>query len=130
MMAPHTALLVASLVVVLSPARAVAQEALRSDRSWKASHIALASGFAVALWVDAAQTREAMDRGYREANPILGPHPTAGQINTYTAIACATVLGAAALMPSRWRPWLLGAALAVEVITVGATVHQGIAIQF
>jgi len=130
-MAPVPALMAASILLTAIPAWAVAQRAQReSDRSWRPAHVALATGFAAALWIDAAQTRDAMARGYREVNPILGPHPSEGQINTYTVIAGLTVIGVAAAVPPRVRPWVLAAALAVEAATITATLHQGIAITF
>jgi hypothetical protein len=101
--------------------------------SWSGSEVVLAGAFAAALWVDAAQTRALARggwRGFRETNPILGPNPTVGQINAYTAVAGLTVLGAAAAVPARIRPWLLGAALAVETVTVAGTVRKGVAITF
>ena len=86
------------------------------------------------LWPDTlAQTRGLARNGwrdFRETNFILGPNPTVGQLNTYTAIAGLSVLGAAAALPARVRPWLLGAALAVEAFTVAGTAKQGVAIRF
>ena len=117
-----------------TPARAAWSVPRRMPRlSWSRSDVALAGGFAVALWIDAAQTRglaRAGWREYREANPVLGPRPTVRQINAYTAVAGLTVLGAAAAVPARLRPWLLGAALAVETVTVAGTARKGIAITF
>jgi hypothetical protein len=112
------------------PAAAAAQQAPRDNRSWRTPHVALASAFAVALSIDAAQTREAMRRGYRETNPILGPHPSAGRVNTYSFFAGLTVVGAAAAVPARARPWILGVALAVETFAIAGTVRQGITIKF
>jgi len=89
--------------------------------------------FVVALAIDAAQTRGLAEReweGYREANPILGPRPSVGQLNTYTVVAGATVLGVAAVVPRRVRPWLLGAALAIEAFTIAGNVQQGVALKF
>jgi len=102
---------------------------LPARRSWTASHTALASAFTVVLLVDAAQTRDLARRGwpgFREANPLLGPRPSVGQVNTYTVLAAASVLTAAAAAPPRIRPWLLGAALAVEAVTVGGSVRNGL----
>jgi hypothetical protein len=102
---------------------------LPARRSWTTTHTALASAFTVALLVDAAQTRDLARRGwpgFREANPLLGPHPSVGQVNTYTALAAAGMLTAAAAAPPRIRPWLLGAALAVEAVTVGGSVRNGL----
>src|SRR2546429_1819800 len=91
--------------------------ALPARRSWTTSHTALASAFTVVLLVDAAQTRDLARRGwpgFREANPLLGPRPSVGQVNTYTALAAAATMTAAAAAPRRLRPWLLGAALAAQ----------------
>lgn len=130
-MTPLSVVLAATIALSAFPAWVFAQRVQREDdRSWKPAHVALATSFAVALWVDAAQTRDAMERGYREANPILGPHPTEGQVNTYTVIAGLTVLGVAAVVSPRARPWVLAAAFAVEAATVALTVRQGIAITF
>jgi len=101
--------------------------------SWTQTDLALASAFTVALLVDAGQTRWLAKGGwhdFRETNPILGSRPTVGQLNTYTAISGLVVLGAAAAAPPRVRPWLLGAALAVEAFTIAGTMQQGIAIRF
>src|SRR5438477_13067046 len=103
--------------------------ALPARRGWTTSHTALASAFAVVLLVDAAQTRDLARRGwpgFREANPLLGPRPSVGQVNTYTALAAAATMTAAAAAPRRLRPWLLGAALAVEAVTVGGSVRNGL----
>ncbi len=139
-MARTTAVLLALAVV---PAAAAAQRlapptlrvgaTIPARVSWRASDVALAGAFVVALAIDAAQTRSIAQGGwqdYREMNPILGPHPSVGQVNTYTAVAGLTVLGAAAVVPPRVRPWLLGVALAVETLTIAGTVRQGVALRF
>lgn len=100
--------------------------------SWKAPDLVLAGAFTAALLIDAGQTRGLARggwQGWRETNPILGPRPTEGQINTYTALAGLTVLGAAAAVPERLRPWVLGAGLAVQMFTVVGTVQRGVAIR-
>jgi hypothetical protein len=124
------AVLIIAAAVAAVPSRVAGQRVLRGDRAWNTSHVALAGAFTLALWVDAAQTREAMARGFQETNPILGPHPSVGRINSYTAVAGLTVLGAAAALPARFRSWVLGAALAVETFAIAGTVRQGIAIRF
>jgi hypothetical protein len=130
-MAPIPAVLTATIMLSVVPAWLAAQPAQRDEhRPWSRAHVVLAASFAMALWIDAAQTRNAMERGYREANPILGPHPSSGQINAYSVIAGLTVIGVAAAVPPRVRPWLLAAAFAVEAVTIAGTVRQGIAITF
>lgn len=101
--------------------------------SWSASDIVLAGAFTTTLLLDAGQTRGLARggwEGYSEANPLLGPHPSVGRINVYTAVAGLTVLGVAAAVPARARPWVLGAALAVEALTVARNAREGIAITF
>lgn len=101
--------------------------------SWNQTHTALAGAFVVTLLMDAGQTRELARHGwsgFREANPLLGDRPSVGQVNTYTAIAGLTVLGAAAALPPKVRPWLLGAAIAVQAFTVAGSVQNGLPIRF
>ena len=101
--------------------------------SWRPSDVALAGGFAAALLIDAAQTRRLARGGWRddrESNPLLGPRPSIGQVNTYTAVVGLTVLGVAAVAPKHARPWVLGVALAVEACTLAAMSRNGVAISF
>jgi hypothetical protein len=100
--------------------------------TWSPRDIALASGFTAALLIDAAQTRRLAAGGWRdfhESNPILGKRPSVGQVNTYTAVVGVTVLGVAAVVPKRARPWVLGAALLVEACTLAAMSREGVAIR-
>src|SRR5216684_2777491 len=115
------------------PRRSVDAAVLVVLRSWSTAHLALASAFTVALLVDAAQTRALARRGwpgFQEANPLLGPFPSVGRINSYTAVAGLSVLAVAAAAPPRVRSWVLGAALVVEALTVGGNVRSGIPMRF
>jgi hypothetical protein len=97
--------------------------------SWTRTEIALAGAFTAVLLADAAQTRGLARDGWRdfhEANPLLGSRPSVARINAYTAVAGLTVLGAAAVAPARWRPWVLGAAFVVEALTVARNAQAGI----
>ena len=101
--------------------------------TWSRRDLALASGFTAALLIDAAQTRRLARTGWRdwrESNPILGPRPSVGRVNTYTAVVGLSVLGAAAVAPKRVRPWVLGIAFAVEACTLAAMSQRGVAISF
>jgi hypothetical protein len=100
---------------------------------WSPRDRALAVAFTTALLIDAAQTRRLARGGWRdfeETNLILGKNPSEGRVNTYTAVAGLAVLGVAAAAPKRVRPWVLGAALAVEVYALGAMSRNGVAIKF
>lgn len=101
--------------------------------SWTSTHTALASAFTITLLIDAAQTRALARQGwngFRETNPLLGERPSVGRVNSYTALAGLSVLGAAAALPPRVRPWLLGAAFALEAFTIRGSARQGLPIRF
>lgn len=104
-----------------------------APRPWNTAHIALASAFTLTLLVDAAQTRELARQGwpgFQEANPLLGPYPSVGHVNSYTAVAGLSVLALAAAAPPRVRSWVLGAALVLEALTVRANVRSGLPMRF
>ncbi|HVH68113.1 MAG TPA: hypothetical protein VM716_09620 [Gemmatimonadales bacterium] len=101
--------------------------------SWNQTHTALAGAFVASLLIDAGQTRALARTGwsrFREANPLLGERPSEGRINTYTALAGLSVLGTAAALPPRLRSWLLGAAIAVQTLTISRSVREGLPITF
>lgn len=101
--------------------------------SWSRSSIALASAFTASLLMDAGQTRGLARggwEGFHEGNPLLGRSPSVARVNVYTAVAGLTVLGAAAALPRRVRPWFLGAAFVIEAIAVGRNAQAGITIGF
>ena len=125
------------MVAVTQPSRLALSTSVITDLpghvSWTQTHTVLAGAFVVTLLMDAAQTRELARRGwsgFREANPLLGDRPSVGRVNTYTAIAGLSVLGAAAALPPKVRPWLLGAAIAVQAFTVAGSVQNGLPIRF
>src|SRR2546429_405370 len=60
------------------------------------------------------------------APPLLAPRPSVVQATPSPARAAAATMTAAAAAPRRLRPWLLGAALAVEAVTVGGSVRNGL----
>ena len=97
--------------------------------AWSGTDVALASAFLATLWVDASQTRSLASQGwsgFRETNPLIGPRPSVGQINTYTAVAAVTTLGVAAVLRPRARRWWLATAFAVEALTVASTTRIGV----
>ena len=125
------------MVPVTQPQRLALSTSIITDLpgrvSWNQTHTLLAGAFVVTLLMDAAQTRELARHGwsgFRESNPLLGERPSVGRVNSYTAIAGLSVLGAAAALPPKVRPWLLGAAVAVQAFTVAGSVRSGLPIRF
>jgi hypothetical protein len=126
--------------LALAPSRGGAQGApikvgwsLPLRVSWSRSSILLASGFAASLLMDAGQTRGLARggwNGFHETNPILGRSPSVARINVYSAVAGLTVLGVAAAVPARVRPWMLGVAFVVETLVVAGNARAGITVGF
>ncbi len=82
--------------------------------------------FVAALWVDRKQTRAATAAGVRESSPIIGPRPSAGQIDTYTVLYSFAALGAAAVAPrGGWRIGILAFNLGGEAAAIQAHLAIG-----
>ena len=91
--------------------------------SWSAAEITLGGMFVATLWVDRRQTCAASAAGVRESSPIIGPHPSAGQIDTYTVLYSLATLGTAAVAPrGGWRVGLLAFNLGGEAAAIQAHV--------
>lgn len=46
---------------------------------------------------------------FHETNPLMGRHPTMGEVNRHFALSMVANLAVASLLPSKWRtPWLMG----------------------
>ncbi len=89
--------------------------------------MALAGAFTAAPLIDAGQTRRLARGGWRdhhESNPPLGPRPSVGHVNSYTALVGLTVLGVSAALPARLPSFLLGGAPAVPVFGIGGAARQ------
>lgn len=131
-LAPVTVAPVYAHSVSAAPARLRAGRKLPLRLSWSPTDVTLAGAFTAALLIDAGQTRGLAEGGwstFRESNPILGPRPNVGQLDTYSAVTGLAVLGAATAAPPRVRPWILGAAFAIEAITISRTTRRGVAIR-
>ncbi|HEV2750810.1 MAG TPA: hypothetical protein VGV12_09845 [Gemmatimonadales bacterium] len=91
----------------------------------------LAAGSTALLMADWSQTLRMADnpRHWRELNPLLGPHPTEGRVNT---IAGLTVVlnGSALLLPKVPRRIWYAAVTVVEMVAVAHNLSLGAAIGF
>ena len=71
---------------------------------WRPEHKVLAATAVTLLLIDHFTTVDAIRRGgFRESNPLLGPRPSVGRLNTFTALEIAAELGIGALLPDRAR---------------------------
>ena len=99
--------------------------------SWSAAEVALGGAFIAALWIDRRQTRNATAAGVRESSPIIGPHPSPGQVDTYTIMYSLVTLGTAAVAPrGGWRVGILAFNLGGETAAIQRHLAMGFAIRF
>lgn len=93
---------------------------------------ALAVAAFLSLGLDWGQTLAAAraPARWREQNPLLGSHPSVGQVNTYFVVAAgATALGGAVL-PARARGWWYGTVAALELVTILRNHAVGVRVSF
>ena len=74
--------------------------------------------YAVLHLMDYRQTSNIDNEGGRELNPILGSHPTQGDINIYFLLTGLAVVGAACLFDEPYRGWFLSAEIGIKSATV------------
>lgn len=93
---------------------------------------ALAVSAATAMAMDWRQTQViAMNPGrWRELNPVLGEHPSIGQVNRHFLWNGLLMSGIAYCLPSTWRKGYLVAVTAVEVSFARHNYNLGIRFGF
>ena len=105
--------------------------AIASDE-WTEGQLTKAAALATLTAADWAQTRNIARHPARwhETNPLLGAHPTSGQVDRHFALSA--LLGAAALhaLPTRYRDWALSAGLVIEATCVTNNLRLGIGVKF
>lgn len=99
---------------------------------WTDAQSAKAAALATLTVADWAQTRTIARHPdqWHETNPLLGRHPSVGEVDRY--FIGASLIGAAALhaMPTRWRDYALTAGITIEALCVGNNLRLGIGIRF
>ena len=90
---------------------------------------AVAGTLLLADWSTTQNMTHRYDQGYYERNPLLGPHPTASQVNLHFLIAVPTVYLLADQFPE-YRKEILQAVGAIELIAVGNNLRLGLHFQF
>ena len=116
--------MVCALAIAATPATAADE--------WTVPQATKATALAVLTVADWAQTRNIARHPERwhETNPMLGRHPSVGDVDKHFAVA--SLIGAAALhaLPTRYRDWALNAGLVIEAGCVANNLRLGIGIKF
>ncbi|HUL49823.1 MAG TPA: hypothetical protein VLT79_07420 [Gemmatimonadales bacterium] len=108
---------VAALMLVLGflPVR-------QSQAQWQTEHTVLAVASSATIATDWLLSANAIRRGtFDEMNPMLGHHPSVGQLNTYNVLVLGANLGIGCVLPSKWRTLWFTAVTAFETAIV---LHQ------
>ena len=118
--------LLRSLAAVLLAANLHASEPLS-----KADLIREGAVFAVSL-ADWGQTLDNSDNPglYREQNPLLGPHPTRGDVNGYFAASLVLHLIILRLLPERFRPAFQYGSIGWELAITAHNARVGVSVRF
>ena len=105
---------------MLVPARA-------AHAQWRPEHTALAVASTATITADWLFTVDAVRRGnFDEMNPILGRHPSVGQLNTYNFMVVAGNLAIGRALPSRLRTLWFTAMTSFESAIVLHQVNIGL----
>jgi len=81
----------------------------------------LSTGLQILDWKMTLDIVDRENEGYWEMNPILGKHPSKGNVNTYFAISAASNILISHFLPSGWRKvWLSS-----RIIISGYLINRG-----
>lgn len=117
------------LALLLNPAIAASLSAQREPIT--RTNVALAVSASVLLLIDRGMTEHALRHGRGEANPIIGPRPSVGQLNTYIAAVGVAQLAAGLLLHEAGaRNFLWGTSTLLEVTAISWSVSLKIPIRF
>lgn len=122
----------ARLQIAVGLASAAATTPATAADEWTPPQATKAVALAVLTAADWAQTRNIARHPelWHETNPMLGRHPSVGDVDKHFAVA--SLIGAAALhaLPTRYRDWALNAGLVIEAGCVANNLRLGIGIKF
>jgi len=94
----------------------------KSSNQWRTEHTVLAIASSVTITTDWLLSANAARRGtFDEMNPILGHHPSVGQLNTYNLLILGSNLAIGRLLPNKFRTLWFTAITSFETAIV---LHQ------
>jgi hypothetical protein len=90
-----------------------------------------------AIWltlhaIDWGQTRTAArhPEKWDETNPLLGTHPSVGEVDRFETALTFVHVGIAYYLPQEWRKWFQRVTITTKAIAVGRNWHYGVAVDF
>jgi len=98
--------------------------------AWTPGQFALATVTAAEIVVDWGQTRDALSRGRRELNPVLGSHPSSARLAVYNAVVIPGMLAVGSFLPERWRTLWFATLFVMQTACVTRNVALGFNVRF
>lgn len=96
----------------------------RADLAWQGLFVATAA-------VDWGQTLDLIERpGYWERNPILGEHPSRGEVNAYFVLGLTAHTVIADRLSGPHRRWWQAGWVLVELVVIAGNQGRGIEVRF
>lgn len=104
----------------------------RADEAWDTTDKALAGVALAATVIDWSQSRYIARNPalFEENNPLLGLHPSVGNVNAYFATSIVAGAALAYVLPKDYRKYFLGGVAVLEISAVSRNKHIGIRLQF
>lgn len=101
-------------------------------RTWTKADTAREAAYLALHVVDWGQTLEIADNPgqYHEHNPVLGSHPSRGEVNRWFAITGLLHPVVSYALPDEVRPYWQYGTIGIEVICIGNNVSLGIGMGF
>lgn len=104
---------------------------LKGNDPWTKEQKVMQGASIVLRTMDWGTTLDMVDRPeYYEANPVLGKHPSKGNINTYFAASMLLNYVLADYLPSKTRTYWLGLNIAISAVCVGNNYNIGLRMNF
>ena len=99
---------------------------------WSKRDIALEAAYIALHTVDYLQTRQIAKHPdkWHERNPVLGRHPSVGEVGTFFLGTAIVQLGVAHLLPEKYRVWWISGNLISQVAVVGNNFNVGIGVKW
>jgi hypothetical protein len=106
--------------------------ATANAEEWPTADKALLGAAVGLLVVDWGQTRHITREPNRfyEKNPLLGSHPSLGEVDRYFALAILGTAGVAYVLPHQYRQWFLAGVITLELATVASNHRLGLRVSF
>ena len=82
------------------------------------------------MGIDWAQTRKIANNpdDYHEHNPILGKHPSTGEVDVYFTASIAAHMAVSMVLPPEYRKWWQYVFIGVQAAAVGSNISIGLGV--